>query len=248
MIITNDSQLQNMRTAGQAVAQVKQDMKAALRPGISTKQLDDIAGASFKRLRALSAPISVYDFPGQTCICVNEQAAHGVPGPRVIEYGDIVNLDVSADIEGWFSDTGESVVVGENEKHEKLAKCAKDMLYAGIELVKPGARLMDIGFAMQRVAEKAGNSVIKRLTGHGIGRTLHDEPRHIFSYGRVTDRRRLAEGMVISLESFVTTGSGRIMLGEDGWTMSTVDGEPAAQFEHTLVVTSSGPLILTELD
>ncbi len=236
-----------MKRIGSVVARVRNELESKVASGISTLDLDLYAEEMFKKLGARSAPRQTYNFPGSTCISVNDEAAHGIPSTRILKDGDIVNLDISASKDGFFADSGTSVIVGKGHKElEALLDCSKKMLRAALDSARPGVRLALLGKAMQEVAEQFDFGVIKRLSGHGIGTALHESPRHIHAYYRRSDLRILKEGMVLALESFVSLGTGEIKQLNDGWTLSTVDRKPAAQYEHTIVITKDKPFIFTK--
>ncbi|MCS7002255.1 MAG: type I methionyl aminopeptidase [Dehalococcoidia bacterium] len=246
MTITDERDLEALRRIGQIVARAMRAMAAALRPGITTRELDAIGAEFLTRHGAVSAPISVYNFPGATCISVNEEAAHGIPGDRVINAGDMVNIDVSAALDGYFADTGATFLVPPSTTtQERLCQCAKAALQAGIDAAKPGRRIRDVGRAIEMQARRCGFRVIENLAGHGIGRSLHEEPESISAFDDRSDTRRFREGQVITIEPFLTTGARLAVEKGDGWTLLTEDGGMVAQYEHTLVITRDQPIILT---
>ena len=235
-----------MRRIGRIVARVLARMLEALEPGMTTAELDALGARLLARAGARSAPRLAYGFPGSTCISINEEAAHGVPGDRVIRKGDVVNVDVSAELDGYFADTGGTRVV-------PPSTCAKDALCAatlaaldaGLAVARAGARVGAIGSAIEQVADAHGLRVIENLGSHGIGRRLHEAPEFIQGYDDPRDRRRLKEGMVITIEPFLSTRSRRLRKAADGWTLRGMPGNRTAQYEHTLVITRDAPLILT---
>jgi methionyl aminopeptidase len=246
MIIKNDQELQAMKAIGKIVASVRDELKKAAKPGMTTKELDELGGGLFEKHGAISAPKQEYDFPGYTCISVNEEVAHGIPGDRVIREGDLVNIDVSGSKDGFYADTGISFVVGEgDEKLQHLCEAVKKSFDAGLRKIKAGSKLNGIGKAVHNEARKNGYTVIKNLTGHGVGKSLHEEPSHILNYFDPWDNGLLTDGMVIAFEPFVSTNAEEIVQEDDGWTFVTEDKSYVAQIEHTIIVTKGEPIILT---
>ncbi|GGG32088.1 methionine aminopeptidase [Lysinibacillus alkalisoli] len=248
MIITTDEELQAFKKAGRIMAEIREAMKAATKPGVTTKQLDDIAGRMFEEKGAVSGPKGEYDFPGYTCISVNDEVAHGIPGSRIINEGDIVNIDVSGSYKGYFADTGISFVVGEDEKLQKLCDVAKSSFDRAMTKVKAGSKLNQIGKAVEREANAHGLTVIMNLTGHGLGRSLHEAPDHILNYYDAWDTTIMKEGMVLAVEPFISEKAEHIVESGDGWTFITPDKSRVAQIEHSIVVTKGEPIYLTKLD
>lgn len=224
-------------------------MKAATKPGVTTKELDEIAGRMFAEKGAISGPKGEYDFPGYTCISVNHEVAHGIPGSRVIEEGDLVNIDVSGSLDGYFADTGISFVVGDGyEAKEKLCAVAKLAFDRAMTKVKAGSKLNQIGKAVEREARDHGLTVIMNLTGHGVGRSLHEKPDHVLNYYDAWDSTILKDGMVLAVEPFISEKAEHIVESGDGWTFITPDKSLVAQIEHTIVVTKNKPIILTQIE
>jgi methionyl aminopeptidase len=249
MIVKNNEELEALKKIGRIVAEVREAMKAATVPGITTKEIDEIGGRLLAERGAVSAPIDQYEFPGFTCISVNHEVAHGIPGSRVIQDGDLVNIDVSASYGGYFADTGISFVVGTNdEKKQQLCDVAKSAFDRAMTKVKAGSRLNQIGKAVEREAKDNGLTVIKNLTGHGIGTSLHEEPQHILNYYDAWDKTLMKEGMVLAVEPFISENAEHIIELGDGWTFVTPDKSLVAQIEHTIIVTNDKPIILTQLD
>jgi methionyl aminopeptidase len=188
----------------------------------------------------------MYDFPGATCISISPVIAHGIPNDYVLKEGELINIDVSAELDGYFADTGASMVVAKKiPKIEKLLDATKSALHKAVHAAKAGALLNSIGKTIQDEATRKGYGVIYDLTGHGIGRKLHDEPSNIHNFYNPSDRRTLNEGLVLAIEPFLTTGKGRVVEKKDGWSLQTIDKTIAAQFEHTIIVTKNEPIILT---
>jgi methionyl aminopeptidase len=245
MTIGNQEELEALIRAGRVVAEARQAMVDAVSPGTTTGELDAVGREVFRRHGARSAPRVTYRFPGSTCISVNDEAAHGVPSlRRQLRAGDLVNLDVSAELDGYFSDTGISVPVGDvSPIAARLLDATRLAQRDAMDAARPGARLRDLGRAVQRRARRHGFCVIKNLNGHGIGRGLHESP----TVPSVDDGQRmvLREGLVLAIEPFLSISSDHVVDDEDGWTLRTSDGSLVAQFEHSMVVTGEGPLILT---
>jgi methionyl aminopeptidase len=245
MTIDNQEELDALIHAGRVVAEARQAMVEAVTPGMTTGELDAIGREVFRRHGARSAPRVTYRFPGSTCISVNDEAAHGVPSlKRQLHDGDLVNLDVSAELDGYFSDTGISVAVGSvSPVAIKLLEATRLAQRDAMNAAQPGARLRDLGRAVQRRARRHGFCVIRNLNGHGIGRGLHEAP----SVPSIDDGQRmvLREGLVLAIEPFLSVSADHVVDDEDGWTLRTPDGSLVAQFEHSIVVTREGPLVLT---
>lgn len=246
MTIETVQELQNLKHIGKIVAQIIQAMGRALRPDITTGELDELGGKLLQQHGATSAPKLTYDFPGYTCISVNEEAAHGVPGDRVINAGDLVNIDVSAEKNGFFADSGYTFLVEPiDEGNRRLCRYAQQALDEAMTVAKAGKRLNLIGKRITQVARKAGYKTLKDLGSHGIGKSLHDEPEFIANYYDSNDRRLLQEGQVITIEPFLSTQAQLTYRADDGWTLLTPAGNRSAQFEHTMVITNDKPIILT---
>lgn len=246
MTVDTEEDLQGLKAVGEVVATVLRRMLDAIRPGMTTRELDDMGTRWLEEFGAKSAPRVMYDFPGTTCISINEQAAHGIPGDRVIKKGDIVNVDVSAEMNGYFGDTGGTRIVPPTTPTKtQLVFAAQYALEQAMKEVKTGARLNRIGHAIERVAKAHKFKIIENLCSHGVGRSLHEEPKSIPGYYDPSDTRILTEGMVITIEPFLSTKSSWVDEEADGWTLSGVKGNLSAQFEHTMVVTRNGPIILT---
>jgi methionyl aminopeptidase len=246
MIAKTEEDFNSLKEIGRIVASIRDELVQRAVPGVTTKELDDLAGELFEKEGAISAPKGEYDFPGFTCISVNEEVAHGIPGNRVIQEGDLVNIDVSGSKNGYFADTGVSIVVGKGEEIlTKICDVAKEAFEAGLKKVKPGARITGMGKVVHQVARQNGLTVIMNLTGHGIGRTIHEEPEYIYNYNETSDHGLLKEGMVIAFEPFISTHDEEVFQLDDGWTYVTEESF-VAQYEHTLIVTKDGPIILTK--
>jgi len=245
MTIDSDDDLQGLIQTGKVVAEARESMVDAVSPGTTTGELDAVGREIFRRHGARSAPRVTYRFPGSTCISVNDEAAHGIPSlSRRLRDGDLVNLDVSAELDGYFSDTGMSVAVGDvTTTASRLLEATRLAQRDAMDAAQPGARIRMIGRAVQKRARHQGFRVIRNLYGHGIGRGLHESP----SISSIDDGQRmvLREGMVLAIEPFLSVGADYVVDDDDGWTVRTSDGSLVAQFEHTMIVSQGGPLVLT---
>lgn len=250
MIVETKEELEKLEEIGQICGRVLKDTVAYAKVGMSTKELDDFAGKELEKYGAKSAPISEYDFPGYTCISINEEVAHGIPGPRKIKDGDIVNVDISAVKDGYYSDTGISFIAGEVDDplKQKVIDVTAMAFEEAMSKIKPGAKVSQIGRAVFNTARKNGLTVIKNLTGHGVGKSLHDMPQHIMNYYDPTDRTILKEGMVIAVEPFISSKATIVSDGKNDWAFETKDGSYVAQKEHTVLVTKDGPKLLTLIE
>lgn len=248
MTIDSDADLAGLKEIGRIVAQAIQEVKQHVRPGITTRELDEIAESFLFKFGARSAPRLVYDFPGTTCISINEQAAHGIPGARLIQPGDLVNVDISAELNGYFADAAITIPVPPvGTLQQRLVRHTQAALSKAIEAVQAGRPMNVIGRAIEQEARRGGFTVLHDLGGHGVGRSIHEEPSHVASYFNPRERRRLREGLVITIEPFLTTGANHVVTQPDGWTLLTANGGLSTQFEHTLVVTRGRPIVVTAL-
>lgn len=245
MIAKTADDFEGLKEIGRICAAIRDELVKNTKPGITTKELDEMAKELFDKEGAVSAPKGVYDFPGYTCISVNEEVAHGIPGDRVIQEGDVVNIDVSGSKNGYFADTGISIVVGEgNELFKNMCQTAKEAFEEGIKKAIPGSKKSRIGKVVYQTARKRGFTVIKNLTGHGIGRSIHESPEYIFNYYETEGDELLKEGMVIAVEPFISTLEEEVFEKGDGWTYIT-EKSFVAQYEHTMILTKDGPIIIT---
>ena len=245
MTVHNDEQLDGLRRVCRLVAQVLAAMQEHARAGMTTAELDAFGERLLLRAGASPAPRQVYGFPGATCISVNEEVAHGIPGDRVLAPGDVVNVDVSAELAGYFGDTGGSFVIPPSDAlKERLLATTRRARDDGIRAAIGGGLVSHVSKAIERVAKRTGFRVIRNLTSHGVGAALHEEPA-IYNYFDPRDTRRLHAGQVITVEPFLATKSTRVEERDDGWTLAVRRGTHGAQFEHTIVVTDGAPLILT---
>src|SRR5690606_14458982 len=248
MSITSESEWKGMRRVSEVVATTLRAMREYAKPGMTTKQLDDYGRKLLEASGAASAPTLTYGFPGWTCISLNGEIAHGIPVPnRVMEEGDLINIDVSAMLDGYWADNGGSFVLGRDiHNHQQLVDASKLILHKAIRNIKGGVRISDIGHLIETEAKKNGYTVIKNLCGHGIGKGLHEEPDNICNYRDRYDQRRFRKNSVIALETFISTKSTLATELQDGWTLVGNKGGYVAQHEHTIMVTDGTPLILTD--
>ena len=246
MTADSEKDIKYLKAIGRVVAQALKKMMKEAKPGITTAELDDIGREFLEKEGATSAPRAMYKFPGATCISISPVIAHGIPNDHVLREGELINIDVSAEMDGYFADTGASMVVSKHiPEIEKILDATKSALHKAVHAAKAGQPINVIGKAIQEEAKKNGFDVIYDLTGHGIGHKLHEEPASIFNFYKPDDRRILNEGLVLAIEPFLTTGKGRVVEKKDGWSLQTVDKTMAAQFEHTIIVTKNEPIILT---
>lgn len=250
MSITKESELTGMKRVSEAVALTLKAMRNYAQPGITTKQLDDFGAEILRSKGAYSAPHKTYGFPGFTCISLNHEIAHGVPSHnKVIQEGDLINIDVSAELDGFWSDNGGSFVVGNGPtEHHQLVKASSDILKKAIYNIKGGVRISDIGHLIETEAKRRGYKVIRNLTGHGIGRKLHEEPNEIANYRDRFNNQRFKKNSVVAIETFIATHSTLAQTQKDGWTLLGNRGGFVAQHEHTIVVTDGDPILLTAMN
>ena len=246
--MTADSQkdIEYLKAIGRICADTLRKMMNATRAGMTTRELDEIGRAFLEAEGARSAPQITYNYPAATCISVSPVIAHGIPDEHVLLEGELIHIDVSAELDGYYADTGASLVVSKRDRNlERLLDATKATLAKALRAAKAGNPLNGIGRTVQAEARKRGYNVIYDLTGHGIGRRLHENPKEILNFHNPNDSRVLNEGMVLAIEPFLTTGIGRVVEEKDGWSLRTMDKAIAAQFEHTIVVTKNEPIILT---
>ncbi|MEI9920163.1 MAG: type I methionyl aminopeptidase [Bacteroidota bacterium] len=250
MSISTQTELLAMQKVSEAVAFTLKEMTNYAKPGMTTKQLDDYGAKILSDFGAKSAPFLTYKFPGFTCISVNNEFCHGIPSEkRILNEGDLINIDVSAELDGFWSDNGGSFVLGADvNKHQKLVDASKEILHKAIYSIKGGVRISDIGHLIETEAKKRGYKVIKNLTGHGIGKSLHEEPHEIANYRDSINPRRFKKNSVVAIETFISTTSTYAETTNDGWTMVGNKGGFMAQHEHTIVVTEGEPLVLTSMN
>lgn len=250
MSITKESELIGMQQAGEAVAATLREMIAYAQPGMSTKELDEFGAQVLAGYGAKSAPFLTYGFPGWTCISVGNEFCHGIPTPtRILQEGDLINIDVSAERNGFWADNGGSFVLGNDlHKHQQLVNASKEILAKALQNIRGGVKIAEIGGLMEAEAKKRGFKVIRNLGGHGIGRSLHEQPDNLLNYRERGDLRRFRKHSVVAIETFISTSSNYANENGDGWTMVGNNGGFMAQHEHTIVVTDGAPIILTEMN
>jgi methionyl aminopeptidase len=221
-------------------------MGKALEPGMTTRELDDLGRRLLEREGARSAPELTYGFPGATCISVGPDCAHGIPDETVVNAGDLINIDVSAELDGYFGDTGASFAVPPTSPRvERLCRDGRRAMWAGINAVKAGNRLNKVGRSIERFAKRNGYTLVRNLASHGVGRSLHDEPSQIPTWYEPGDRRTIKEGLVFTIEPFLSLGADWVEERDDGWSLYPPLHQPTVQYEHTLVATRRGAMILT---
>jgi len=246
MTADSEKDIKYLKAIGSICAQTLRKMMDATRAGMTTHELDGIGREFLEAEGARSAPQVAYDYPGATCISVSPVIAHGIPNEYVLREGELIHIDVSAELDGYYADTGASLVVSKHDKiFEKLIDATKGTLKKALRTAKAGNLLSSIGQTVHQEANKRGYNVIYDLTGHGIGRKLHEDPKEIYNFYNPRDKRVLHEGLVLAVEPFLTTGVGRVAEMKDGWSLRTSDNAIAAQFEHTIIVTKNQPIILT---
>jgi methionyl aminopeptidase len=247
MTIETEDDVVALKRIGKIVSSVLHDMLDAAEPGMTTRELDLLGEQLLERHGARSAPKLTYNFPGSTCISINEEAAHGIPGDRVICAGDVLNVDVSAELGGYFADTGGTrVVPPTNAQKTRLCHATRTALELAMKGARAGQPLNGVGAAIERTAKTYGFKVIENLGSHGVGRALHEAPEHIPGYFDPTDKRVLKEGMVITIEPFLSTKSRIVTETSDGWTLVGVRGNLSAQYEHTMIITKGAPIVVTQ--
>lgn len=245
MVVETDQDLSGLLAVGRVVRVALDAMKAAVRAGVTTTELNAVGAEIMRREGARSAPMLVYEFPAETCISVNDELVHGIPGPRVVRAGDLVKLDVTFELGGYMADACETVPVGEvSPQAHALMDCARVAFDRGLRAARAGARVFEIGRAVEDETSKRGFSVVRELQGHGIGRRIHEEPM-IPNWNDITARQWLVEGLVITIEPILAAGSGASVEDDDGWTIRTADGSLASHHEHTIVVGKGAPRVIT---
>ncbi len=247
MTIESDKDLQGLRRVGRVVALARDEMRRATEPGMTTQELDQIGAGVFERYGTRSAPNLVYGFPGTNCISLNDEAVHGIPSPeRTIRPGDLVKIDVTAELDGYMADSAVTVALpGGDGTNERLVRCAESAYAMAAAVARVARPINKIGRAIEIAATREGFSVLRELHSHGIGRGIHEEP----SYPQYYDRRfdaPLTKGLVITIEPILSAGSSWVRDEGDGFTLSTADGSPSAHHEHTIVITRGSPITVTE--
>jgi methionyl aminopeptidase len=247
MSIESQQDLSGIKAVSEAVGLTLKKMREYSRPGMSTLELDEYGGSVLAGFGARPAPKITYGFPGFTCISLNNEVAHGIPSAgNLLKEGDLVNIDVSAELDGYFSDNGGSFILGNDVRNlNPLISCSKKALHKAIGQIRGGARIADIGTLIEAEAKRNGYRVIRNLAGHGIGRSLHEEPHDLLCYPEKSDRRRFRKNTVVAIETFISTRAIFVHEKGDGWTLVTKDGSFVAQHEHTILITENKPVVLT---
>jgi methionyl aminopeptidase len=245
MSIKTSAEFEKLKTIGSIVRKALEAMKVAVAAGVTTQELDQIGLKVLREHGAEAAPPKVYRFPAAVCISVNDEAIHGIPRDRILKDGDILKLDLVAEKDGFFADAAVTVGVGNiSDKAESLIRCAESAFGRALKVSRAGFKVRDIGRAVEREVRHYGFNVMPDLCGHGVGRTIHEEPM-VPNYYDHACRTRLTEGLVIAIEPIVTSGSGAAILMPDRWTICTADRQLSAHYEHTVVITSGDPFLLT---
>jgi methionyl aminopeptidase len=245
MSIRSHTEFEKLRAIGRIVRLALDETAAAVRPGISTGELEQVGARVLAKHGAEAAPPRTYGFPAALCISVNDEAIHGIPGPRELWEGDLVKLDLVAEKDGFYADAAVTVSVGPPRAAElALMRCAESAFERGVGAATAGTGVCEIGRAVERETRRRGFQVIRELCGHGVGRAIH-EPPNVPNYYDARHRARLTEALVITIEPIVAAGRGQGVLDADGWTIRTADGALSAHYEHTLVITKGAPILLT---
>ena len=243
--IKSHREIEKMRIAGRVASEILEQTSAFIRPGITTGEVDRFAADLIKANGCTSAFLNYRKFPGNICISVNDEVVHGIGGPRRIQYGDVVTLDVGVFKDGWVGDTATTVPVGiVDPETSKLLAATEETLYAAIPLVREGRRLGEVCAFIEESIIRHGFTVVREFVGHGVGRKLHEDPQ-VPNYGKRTDGPKLKAGMTLAIEPMVNMGRATVKVLNDNWTVVTTDGKPSAHFEHTVLVTKGEPEILT---
>ena len=244
----SQAEIEKLRRVNQLVAEILAELRQMAAPGVTTSDMDAHAEARVRAAGAEPAFKGYHGYPATVCVSVNEQVVHGIPSSRPLVQGDILSIDMGAKLDGFYGDSAVTVPIGVvSPEAAKLLKVTEEALFHGLEVVKPGARVSDIGAAVQEIVEANGFSVVREFVGHGIGTSLHEEPQ-IANYGPAGRGPRLSEGMVLAIEPMVNAGKPAVKVLADNWTAVTRDGSLSAHFEHTVVVTRDGCEILTRLE
>jgi len=245
MSIQDEQELISLKEAGRIVRMMLDAMKAEVTPGVTTRYLDEVGGRVMRENGARSAPSMVYQFPGVSCISLNDEAVHGIPGDRELKEGDLVKLDVTIEKDGYMADAAITVPVGRvSSQANSLMACAERAFHQAMLVASAGFRVFEIGKMVEREVRKSGFSVVRELGGHGIGRTIHESP-HVPNYPDPHANQIMKAGLVITVEPIISGGSGQVFTDKDGWTVRTADNALSAHFEHTLVITTGAPILLT---
>lgn len=248
MSITTESELTGMQKISEVVGTTLRLMREYAKVEMSTKELDEYGGEILRSFGAKSAPYETYGFPGYTCISVNKEAAHGIPSNKIVlQEGDLINIDVSAELNGFWADNGGSFILGKDiHNHQPLVDASKNILRKAINNIKGGVKISEIGYLIETEAKKSGFKVIKNLAGHGVGKSLHEEPENILNYRVKSNKERFKKNTTVAVETFISTKSTVAVELNDGWTLVGNKGGYVTQHEHTILVTDNHPVILTE--
>lgn len=244
--IKSEREIELLKKAGEIVGNTHNYLKQYIKPGITTKELDELAREYILKSGATPSFKDLYGFPGNICISINDEVVHGIPGKRKLKNGDIVTLDIGACYKGYHGDSAWTYPVGKiSPAKQALLDETEEALYVGLNVIKEGAHVGDIGYAISNCAKKYHLGVIKELCGHGVGSSVHEDP-DVPNYGTPHTGPILKEGMVIAVEPMLNLGSEKIFMLDDDWTIVTADSKPSAHFEHTVLVTKDGYTILTK--
>lgn len=247
IIIKSQSEIEKMRKAGNIVGKTHEELKKYIKPGITTKELDEIAEDTIRSLGGIPAFKGYGGFPASICASINEEVVHGIPGLKKLKDGDIISIDIGAIFDGYYGDSANTYPVGEtSDEANKLIEVTRDSFYEGLKFCKEGFRLSDISHAVQKHVEENGFSVVRDYVGHGIGANMHEDPQ-IPNFGLSGKGPRLRRGMALAIEPMVNAGTYKVKTLLDNWTVVTIDGKLSAHYEHTVIITEDEPLILTKL-
>ncbi len=245
MSVDTPEQLRGLERAGRVVAETLRSLRRAVAPGVTTGELDELAGEIFVARGAQSGPILTYGYPASICVSVDDEVVHGIPGSRVLRRGELVSIDVAAEVDGFHADAAVTVPVGSVDRSaRRLIVATRAALSAGIRAAQPGVTLRDVGAAIEGVARARGYRTFRELTGHGIGRAMHEAPT-VYNWPAPEATTRLTPGLVFTIEPMLTAGDTRLVLDRDGWTVRAADASQTAHAEHTIIVANNGPVVLT---
>lgn len=245
MSVRGRRDLEGLREAGRVVRACLREMRRRVRPGATTAELNRIGAGVMRREKARSAPMLVYGFPAEVCISVNDEVVHGVPSGRLLREGDLVKLDVTVEKDGYIADAAITVAAGSaTPRRLALIECSRRAFYQAMAVARAGVPIREVGRAVEQEVGRWGFTVVRELTGHGTGRTIHEEPA-VPNYHDPGATRLLTPGLVIAVEPLIASGGGAVRHAPDGWTVTTADGSPSAHYEHTIVVTEDDPILLT---
>lgn len=250
MSINTEEEFKGMKMVSHVVGLALKKMREYTKVGMSTKELDEYGNSILRKYGATSAPLKDYNFPGYTCISLNHEACHGIPSKnKIIKEGDLINIDVSAELNGYYGDNGGSFIVGKDFQNlQPLVNASQEILNLAIDKLRHNVRIYEIGAIIKKEANKKGFKVIKNLCGHGIGRKLHEAPKEIPNFKDRLNRGKLKNKMVIALETFISTNADYVYETNDGWTMVAENNSFVAQHEHTILITNDKPIILTKIN